>query len=419
VDAPVEISEFKERDFDESGAHYRVVVDSESASYDMEKLVSTVQRLVASETAWMNDHPFKTFLFIYHFPNAPGGGMEHAYSTAIEINAQVLADDPLALPGVTAHEFFHLWNVKRIRPQSLEPIDYTKENYTRALWFSEGVTDTVEDYTLLRAGFIGEPGYLTRLTAKIAEYERRPARLTQSAEEASLDAWLEKYDSYRMPQRSISYYDKGRLLGVLLDLNIREASHGSASLRDVFQWMNSNYAQKGRFFNDSEGVREAVEEVSHADFKPFFQKYVSGTEEIPWNDFFSTVGLRLERRNIEVADTGFWAVRNFDKPPSVVSIARGSNAEKAGLATGDSILEVNGRAAGRDFEDQLAQIHPGDTLRLKIRNALGKREIQWRVGSRDELHFELEDVDNITPQQKARRAAWLKAESQTPGDVHP
>src|SRR5437016_11290618 len=95
----------------------------------------------------MNDRPFRTYLFLCHFPRASGGGgMEHAYSTAIEVNAQVLTDNPLAFADVTAHEFFHLWNVKRIRPQSLEPVDYTKENYTNALWFSEGVTNTVEDY---------------------------------------------------------------------------------------------------------------------------------------------------------------------------------------------------------------------------------------------------------------------------------
>ena len=157
VDSPVEISEFREADFDEAGARYRIVVDAQPADYDLKKIVSTVRPIVASETAWMNDHPFQTFLFFYHFPDGPGGGgMEHAYSTAIEVTAQALQDDPLALAGVTAHEFFHLWNVKRIRPQSLEPRDYSKENYTTALWFSEGFTNTVGEYSLLRSGTINE-----------------------------------------------------------------------------------------------------------------------------------------------------------------------------------------------------------------------------------------------------------------------
>lgn len=345
--------------------------------------------------------------------------MEHAYSTAIEVTAQTLQDDPLSLAGVTAHEFFHLWNVKRIRPQSLEPRDYSKENYTTSLWFSEGFTNTVGEYSLLRSGLINEPEFLTHLAGAIGEYERRPAHGTQSAEEASMDAWFEKYDYYRTPDRSISYYNKGELIGVLLDLKLRESSHGAASLRDVFQWMNVNYPQKRRFFPDTDGVREASESVSHADFKDFFRKYVSGTEPIPWNEFFSSVGLRLDRKQIQVADPGFTLVQNFGMPPIVVSVNRGSAAEKAGLSTGDSIIEIDGHAISRDFDSRLSRLHPGDMLRLQIKNALGKREMQWTVGARDLVHFELNDMDNVSPQQKARRTAWLCGESETSGDCRP
>src|SRR5438445_12370854 len=152
----------------------------------------------------MNDRPFDHYMFIYHFPKAGGGGgMEHAYSTMIDSSADRVRGNPLSLADVTAHEFFHLWNVKRIRPQSLEPVDYTKENYTNALWFSEGVTNTVEDYILLRAGLLDENQFLHRLAGQIEELEDRPAHLSQSAEESSLDAWLEKYQPYWSPERSI------------------------------------------------------------------------------------------------------------------------------------------------------------------------------------------------------------------------
>ena len=127
------------------------------------------------------------------------------------------------------------------------------------MWFSEGVTSTAEGIIQLRAGLLDEKQYLLRLGELITELERRPAHLTQSAEESSLDAWLEGYSLLPPSERSISYYNKGELLGVLLDLAVREVSHGQASLREVLQWMNDNYAQKGRFFNDSDGVREAAE----------------------------------------------------------------------------------------------------------------------------------------------------------------
>jgi predicted metalloprotease with PDZ domain len=417
VDSPAEIGNFKEGDFDEGGGHYRVIVDADPADYDLRTLVGALQKIVAGATSWMNDRPFQTYVFFYHFPRGPGGGgMEHAYGTAIDINAQSVKDRPEMLYGVTAHEFFHLWNVKRIRPQSLEPIDYTKENYTRALWFSEGVTSTVENIILFRAGLLDEAGFLRKLSEQITELESRPAHLTQSAEVSSLDAWLEKYPYYREADRSISYYNKGELLGAMLDLQIREASHGKASLRDMFQWMNKNYAQQGKFFADSAGVQSAAEEVAHSDFSSFFDKHVRGLEEIPWDEFLKTSGLRVLTQRTTVADTGFAAVHNFDAVPSVIRVRAGSDAQRAGLTTGDEILIFNGRAVASDFERRIAELHPGDAIRLRIRRHGVEREVGWKVGTREEVEFAVKDVDNVTTQQKARRAAWLRGEAQVTGD---
>lgn len=429
VDSPVEIGEFQESDFDEGGGHYRVIIDAEPGDYDQEKIVGDVHKIVAAATNWMNDRPFERYMFVYHFPREPaGGGMEHAYSTAIDLSAEALkgGSDELTgtmstsglgvLRGVTAHEFFHLWNVKRIRPQTLEPVDYTKENYTRALWFSEGVTSTAEGIIQLRAGLLDEKGYLSRLGEEITELERRPAHLTQSAEESSLDAWLEGDAYYRRPERSISYYNKGELLGTMLDLEVREAGHGQASLREVFQWMNRNYAKQGRFFQDSEGVREAAEAVSHADLGWFFAKYVAGTEEVPWNDFFRTAGLRVVTGTSTVPDPGFAASRNFDGPMLVVAVTPGGEAERAGLQVGDTILEIQGKTPG----PEIARLNPGDTITMKVRGRSGaERELRWKVGSREEISYEVKELDTVTPAQRARRAAWLKGEAQMAEDSRP
>jgi len=416
VDSPVELGTFQESDFDERGAHYRVIVDADSGDYDMEKIVAMLHKIVAAATTWMDDRPFESYMFLYHFPRGPaGGGMEHAYSTAISLSADVVTRAPEALASVTAHEFFHLWNVKRIRPQSLEPIDYTKENYTPALWFSEGCTSTAADFIRLRGGLLDERDFEDRLASDIAELERRPAHLTQSVEESSLDAWLEGYPYYRRSERSISYYIKGELLGIILDLAIREASHGQASLREVFQWMNQNFAKKGKFFPDSEGVRSAANAVTHTDLSAFFVKYVAGTEEIPWNDFFRVVGLRLVEGKTTTADAGFVASRNFDGPMTVSAVTAGSTAETAGLQAGDTILEINGERAGEESSQEIAQFNPGDTIALKIKARHGaERELKWKVGSREETSYELKDVENITPEQIARRAAWLKGEAESP-----
>ncbi len=414
VDSPVEIGAFDESNFEQGGGHYRVIVDAAPGDYDMQQIVGELRKITAAATTWMSDRPFETYTFIYHFPRGPaGGGMEHSYSTAIDLSAQALKESPSFLPGVTAHEFFHLWNVKRIRPQTLEPVDYTKENYTRALWFSEGCTSTAGDIIESRAGLLDEKALLSHLGDEITELERRPAHLTQSAEDSSLDAWLEGFAYYRRPERSISYYNKGELLGMMLDLDLRELSRGTASIRELFQWMNQHYAKQGRYFPDSDGVLEAADAVSHANLHSFFANYVSGLEEVPWDDFLRTVGLRVNEQATTVGDAGFAASRNFDGPMSVVSVNPGSEAERAGLLAGDTILEVQGQPPGQDARDEIARLSPGDTLVLKVRSRRGApREIKFNIGSRQQIVYRVQDLDHETDEQRSRRAAWLKGEAQ-------
>ena len=415
VDSPFEIGAFRESDFDESGAHYRVIIDADYADYDMAAITAMLRKIVTAATTWMDDRPFDSYMFLYHFPRAPaGGGMEHAYSTAIAINAEALSRSPEVLASVTAHEFFHLWNVKRIRPQSLEPIDYMKANYTRALWFSEGCTSTAADFIELRAGLLDERHFEDALASGINELERRPAHLTQSAEESSLDAWLEGDPYYRRPERSISYYNKGELLGIMLDLAVRQASHNREALREVFQWMNRNFAQKGRPFPDSDGVRESAETITHTNLTEFFANYVAGTEEIPWNDFFRFVGLRIIETSATVADLGFTASRSFDGPMIVSQVTAGSEAEHAGLQTGDIVLEIDGNPPGLESSEAAANLVPGDTVTVRIRPRRGaERELKWKIGSRDELSYQMKDVEHITAEQRTQRAAWLKGEATT------
>ncbi len=338
--------------------------------------------------------------------------MEHAYSTAIDASADRVKSNPLSLADVTAHEFFHLWNVKRIRPQSLEPVDYTQEQYTRALWFSEGVTSTVADYMRVRAGYLDEKGFLAELAADIRFLESRPARLTQSVEESSLDAWLEKYPQYESPQRSISYYNKGEILGMLLDLQMREASAGKRSLRDLFLWMNDHYARQGKFFPDSRGVEEAAEAVTGADFHEFFARYVAGADAIPYDKFFATVGLRLDKQTIVLPDPGFRTVRRPANAAIVVSVGAGSEAEKAGLRPGDIIQQVNGRAPGEAPENNLMILRIGDNVDLRVSGATGPRRVKFKLAGTPAENYALVERAGVTEAQRARRAAWIRGDSE-------
>ncbi len=418
VDSPVELGRFQETSFLGAGGKYRIVVDAAPADYDIARLQDTVRKIVHTETTWMRDRPFQNYLFIYHFPSDHGGGgMEHAYSTAIELSARSLRESPDDWVSVTAHEFFHLWNVKRIRPLALAPVDYTQENYTRALWFSEGVTSTVGESALVQAGLMNEKEYLRKLSTEITTLQTRPAHLTQSAEESSLDAWLEKYPSYRQAEHSVSYYNKGLLLGVMLDLAIRKASHDDASLRDLFLYLNQTYAKKGKYFNESEGIRKAAEAVSGGDFGAFFHKYVAGTQEIPYDEFLSWVGLRVVVHEKAVPDSGFRASRNFDAAPVVIAVTPGTDAEKSGLVVGDTILSVDGAAPAPSVEAKVRGRAPGDLLRVRIRAVDGsERELSWKLGSRQTSQYDVVDVEVVTPEQSAHRKLWLAAPPQRAGN---
>ncbi len=292
VDAPVEAGKFEEFSFDSGGAHFRVIVDA--SSWNRGRLENALRRITAYELQLMGGPPFQEYAFIFHIgsESAVGaGGMEHANSTAIAASS---LDGAVS---IAAHEFFHVWNVKRIRPQSLEPVDYGKEQYTRALWFAEGITDTYCSYTLVRTGLSSKRQFYDDLASQIEKLESRPAHVWQSAEESSLDAWFEKYEAYNSPDRSISYYDKGQIIGEMLDLTIRDATDNHKSLDDVMRLMNEKYAKQGKFYRESEDIRAAVEEVAGKSFEEFFMRYVSGVDEIPYSDFLGIAGLQLKTDN--------------------------------------------------------------------------------------------------------------------------
>ncbi|MGH9740125.1 MAG: hypothetical protein ACRD4X_16315 [Candidatus Acidiferrales bacterium] len=296
VDAPVEAGNFEQFEFDNDSAHFRVAVDSRD--WDKRLLREALRRITSYELKLMGGPPFAAYTFIFHIgplADVGGGGMEHMNSTAIAANSTGSA------AAIAAHEFFHVWNVKRIRPRTLEPVDYSKEQYTRALWFAEGVTNAYASYTLERTGLWSKSKFYADLASQIADLQSRPARKWQSAEESSLDAWFEKYDDYNLPSRSISYYEKGQILGVMLDLEIRDATDNHKSMDDVMRRMNDEYAKAGRYYDDSEGVLRVVNEVSGKDFGDFFRRYVSGTDEIPYNEFLSVAGLRV---NLNAASDG-------------------------------------------------------------------------------------------------------------------
>jgi len=293
VDSPAEAGQFQEYGFSQDGATYRVIVHADLKDYSPDRLLASLRKITATETALMRDVPFSRYTFILHFTRGEGGGgMEHRNGTAISVRAERLREHWENLEEVVAHEFFHLWNVKRIRPQLLEPIDYVHGNDTRDLWFSEGVTSTYGALALLRAGLISRQTFYARLESAIETLESRPARFFQSAEESGLEAWFEKYNDYLLPQRSISYYNKGELLGYLLDLALRHASGNAAGLDDVMRRLNEDCARPGRFYTEADLRRViALTAPGFSGLEAFFEDYVRGTRQLDYRAYLGYAGL--------------------------------------------------------------------------------------------------------------------------------
>lgn len=418
VDSPVAVGIFQQSSFKQDGATYHIVVDGNPADYDMDQLDKTLAAITHAAVDWMQNRPYDEYTFLFHFPRGPGGGgMEHAYGTAIELNADRLHANLAPVARVSAHEFFHLWNVKRIRPQSLEPIDYQHEMDTRALWFSEGVTSTVGDMLLARSGLIDESQYLRAVSEEITELQRRPARQWQSVEESSLEAWFEGIAFYRSRERSISYYNKGELLGILLDLRIRQLTNDTKSLRDLFQWMNQHYAQQHRYFPDSAGVEEAAEAIAGQSFSSFFRDYVAGVKELPYDEVLQFVGLHVVVNTTQFATAGFATSTNLGAQPEVTQIDTDSDAQRQGLRVGDRVTAVNGKPTDAQLDDELSRLPPGTTVHLQLENRRGKREMELRLGSRQEESYELQEVASVTAEQRKHRTAWIHGDDE-PGSAH-
>jgi predicted metalloprotease with PDZ domain len=428
-DSPFEASDFKTIVFNVKGVPHRIVIDG-AGNYDPERMRRDVQKIVETQVELMGGEvPYRDYTFILHLRSNAGGGLEHLNSCALGYprfgftirsgdRATSAAPNTTDRPepdyrgflGLVSHEFFHLWNVKRIRPDALGPFDYTQENYTKVLWVAEGITDYYADLVLRRAGLISESEYLTAIARSIQNMQNTPGRLEQSVEESSFDAWV-KY--YRQDENSVnsqvSYYDKGALLGLLLDLEIRKRSGGAKSLDDVMRYLYAEFYKKNRNYGPAD-FQKAVELMAGSSVDEFFSKYVRGKEELDYNAALEAAGLRLETSAAADAKVYFGAdVVQEDDRLMVRRVYAGSPAYEHGLNAGDEIVAFDNMRATRDFFNaRMAEKKPGDLVNLTIFRFDNLSLLPIRLGDKREMSYRIVPMASPTTLQKQIHADWLK-----------
>ncbi len=402
ADGPIEAGTFKIFKISDINPSISVVIHGDN--WKQSDVEDTLRKICKYEIGLMGGAPFDYYLFIYHIGKAAqgaGGGMEHASGTAINVSSGA------QIAGVSAHEFFHLWNVKRIRPASLEPVDYTREQFTRALWFAEGVTSTYGSYTMVRSGIWSKRDFYEDLARQINELESRPANKWQSAEQSSLDTWLDKYDYYNGPEFSVSYYTKGQVLGDLLDILIRDRTENAKSLDDVLRKMNEDFAKAGKTYRDSLDIRLTADAIAGGSFEDFFRKYVANAEPLPYQSVLAKAGLLLQRQQIDRAELGFSVERDTSGRLLVRIVEPGSPAERAGLLIGDEVRDFNGEGIPRRVEYWLRNKKPGDSLKVRLLRNEQTVEFSFTLAGKSESIFAISEDAQATPKARAIREGLL------------
>ncbi len=362
ADSPIEIGDHQVRTFDEAGATHEVAVAT-NHTLDLDWLVTQIQRIVHVEAELFGGVPYDRYVFIIQVYPGAGGGLEHARSSvnAVEPSSMLDKSKVVALLSLLCHEYFHTWNVKRIRPVELGPFDYTRESYTSMLWLAEGLTSYYDDLLTYRCGFTTAKEYIDSLSKDhIAKLAMVPGRFAMSTRDSSYLAWLKLYmaspdGSNRFP----SYYLKGGVIFLLLDIYIIDHSDGKYSLDDAMRAMWKRYQQ-----NPSVGMTEVecisiIEQSTSIQIRDRLLDWLNGTTELPYNEIFDAVGLRVET-TAKVADpvkigenivfatvprVPFigWSLAESGGRISVRAVEDGSPAARAGVGIDDEIVAVDGK----------------------------------------------------------------------------
>jgi predicted metalloprotease with PDZ domain len=405
IDHPVEMGNFLMASFEAHGVPHDFVVTGRVPNVDMNRIVVDVKKICEAQIAFFEPRskqaPMDRYVFMTMLTDEGRGGLEHRASTALIFprselptkNDDSMSDGYADFLGLCSHEYFHTWNVKRIKPAAFANYDLTQENYTSLLWVFEGFTSYYDDLFLRRLNLIDEPLYLQHISKSINSLLRGSGRRKQSVVDSSFDAWTKYYrQDENAPNAITSYYVKGSLIALGLDLFIRSETEGKKSLDDVMRYLwktfGSNFytkALEGKQQGvDEDGMVAIIENSTGVNAKKFIDKYVLGTEELPLEKWFADFGIDMQPNGKKQKASLGVKVSSSGSECKVVNVFEGKAAHKAGLSAGDQIIAVNG-----------LRVHP---MKVNLAQSLAA----YSVGEKVEIHaFRREELMTFTAKLQA------------------
>lgn len=403
ADCPIEIGNQETFEFTAAGTKHTVAIYGRG-NHNIENLKRDMASIVKSATDVFGQNPNKEYTFIIHNVEQGQGGLEHTNSTTLSVNRWTYDGAKyINFLNLVAHEYFHLWNVKRIRPIELGPFNYDTENYTTLLWVMEGFTSYYDELILLRAGFYNENQYLAKLNGTLNYVEGSAGSRVQSLAHSSFDAWIKAYrPNENSFNTTMTYYSRGQLMAAVFDAMIVDASNGTKCLDHFMQSLYSKFYEKeNRGFTEAEFKAE-LEVFTKRDLTEYFARYIHGTEIPDYNTYFSKVGVVALREDVK--DVQFGARMSGN---TVRGIARGSAAENSGLSVNDEVIAIDGyRVDAASMTEILNKMDLKSNFDLLISRDNVLHTLKGKMGEVTTPRFELQ-IDN-SASKETLRSYWLR-----------
>lgn len=410
ADSPIEIGNQTIIEFTAQGVKHSVAMIG-PGNYDAEKIKKDFAKIVDEATSVFGSHPCKNYTFFVHNVPAGGGGLEHLNSTTVQVQRFAYSNESSyqSFLGLVAHEYFHLWNVKRLRPIALGPFNYDVENYTRMLWVSEGFTAFYDNWLVKRAGYNTPEKYLDIIANEYSAQANLPGDKEQSVADASFDAWI-KY--YRRNENSnntqVSYYDKGSIIASLLNLMIIEHSGAKQNLDNLMSYLYEEYYKKKNIGFTDDQFKAAAEKFTGKNLDEFYKNYINGVEAIPYESYLKIAGLKLTDLNASKNEAYLGASStNTNGKVIITSVAKNSPAYTYGLNVNDEILAIDNFRTD-DLTKALSYKKAGDKLSILLSRDGMIKMIDITLVKNTTVKYKIEKVANPSPEQDAAYKQWIR-----------